>query len=476
MSQTYGELMKEIVSMPYSKDMFNLEKECAELSVLESYIENQQYLSENFDDNVNVDYMLEAANESTIKKIMNSIGTKITNIGKKIWDLFMNLLDMIGRAAGAIVKWFRKRFNKETFTKCKNNLTNTLSAKSSNKNESVVYTESDNMLNPTILSAFKAAYLKAQYKFDHDILKEKNNKQLTKMFNMIKDVYVVNESNNNWISIREFYLIKDIESPKYIVDKLKKFIDICDIIPIKVVFDFGDNNFNFPIISIDDFCNMLSNTHEKFNKLTTGPKGVFGQIENGLMLSSVITFITYLINIKSKFVTLDNLMIVGAGSIGAMLSVVLIDSFNKIILGKYKIDDPKYPTIFEVNLEKSGDKVYEISTKFKENFNNSFKNVEKILGEYMKKYKEDIVINNDINDTDYMQIGKKIFKKACNAIGIDYKARDTFLEESKGSKTYAIYIKKYYEINSNIMTLIYTAENISNILLNMAREINNSCK
>ena len=32
MSQTYGELMKEIVSMPYSKDMFNLEKECAELS------------------------------------------------------------------------------------------------------------------------------------------------------------------------------------------------------------------------------------------------------------------------------------------------------------------------------------------------------------------------------------------------------------------------------------------------------------
>ena len=61
MSQTYGELMKEIVSMPYSKDMFNLEKECAELSIMESYIENQLYLQENFNENTNVDYMLEAA-------------------------------------------------------------------------------------------------------------------------------------------------------------------------------------------------------------------------------------------------------------------------------------------------------------------------------------------------------------------------------------------------------------------------------
>ena len=63
MSQTYGELMKEIISMPYSKDMFNLQKECAELSILETYIENQQYLQENFDNNVNVDYMMEKADE-----------------------------------------------------------------------------------------------------------------------------------------------------------------------------------------------------------------------------------------------------------------------------------------------------------------------------------------------------------------------------------------------------------------------------
>jgi len=46
--KTYAELFNEIQISPYGDEMFQLQKECAELNYMEAYIENQLYIRENF--------------------------------------------------------------------------------------------------------------------------------------------------------------------------------------------------------------------------------------------------------------------------------------------------------------------------------------------------------------------------------------------------------------------------------------------
>ena len=46
--KTYNDLRLEILSIPYSNDMFQIEKESAELQIMEKYLNNQIYLQENF--------------------------------------------------------------------------------------------------------------------------------------------------------------------------------------------------------------------------------------------------------------------------------------------------------------------------------------------------------------------------------------------------------------------------------------------
>ena len=110
--KTYGELMTELSISPYSKDMFDLHKESAELEILEAYIENQNYILENFEININNEYIIEAVNRNMIGKALSKVGDLISTIGTKIWTLITKLFGMISRSLLTIKNWIQRKFNK----------------------------------------------------------------------------------------------------------------------------------------------------------------------------------------------------------------------------------------------------------------------------------------------------------------------------------------------------------------------------
>jgi len=117
MAQTYGELMKEFNAISYSKDVFEIEKDSAELMIMEKYIENQLYIRENFNENVYVDYMLEKVDDGKLSSVFKRAKELATNVGEKVWKFFIRVMDMITRLISSVIKWVKDIYNKFTFKK-----------------------------------------------------------------------------------------------------------------------------------------------------------------------------------------------------------------------------------------------------------------------------------------------------------------------------------------------------------------------
>jgi len=527
MAQTYGELITELIALPHSKDMFELEKECTELSIMEKYIDNQMYLRENFADFINADYMMEATDESKFSKILGRLKEGTANIGKRIWDLIMRLMDMIKRAATAVSNWFNKIMNKKVFSKCATILSKGLSKKSSGsktsnsksssskipesesssvksssskssskedeaKTESVVYEEADKdrakeavkkdlkriMDDPKIpeynfndmdkvykkiKSLFNFARMNAFFKYDKGIIK---NPKYKEAFNEIKDMLVLKSANSSdGASIYKFLINPTNESEEAKYNKMKEFLDICKIGPFIFRYEFDENNTKLPIISIEDFCKILDTTKEKFRKLFSSRKGIYASIHDANSWIGLISTLCLIVYGKTTGISF------GSIAMYSLIALVFDYIFFKVadqianIASIHRVDNPKYISKFDVNLENVGNKLYETTTSYKNEMEKSFKDAQMILKKYSEKYKDYIINNNEIRN-----VTKDSLSKFFAMIGIKYETLDKF-DNFKDPASYAIYIKKYYEIEANIMTLVNLSQSISNLIYNMAKEI-----
>jgi len=102
---TYNELVLELQTLPYSKEFMEIKKESYELELMESYIENQLYLRENFN---NFDVI---QNDIILEGISDKIKTIASNIWTKIYNFFIGILKMIHKALGSLINFIERHFN-----------------------------------------------------------------------------------------------------------------------------------------------------------------------------------------------------------------------------------------------------------------------------------------------------------------------------------------------------------------------------
>lgn len=109
MAKTFKDFMLECEMYPHSKENYDLMKECAELGIMEKYLEDQKFYQEHKeqltagDIAITESYFAEAVDENTMeaftekyKAASNSISGKIKNGLKRILKTFANLFAKIG--------------------------------------------------------------------------------------------------------------------------------------------------------------------------------------------------------------------------------------------------------------------------------------------------------------------------------------------------------------------------------------------
>lgn len=119
MAKTYAELILECQNYDYSKENYELTKECCELQLMSQYIESQQFMVENmaeireefteFDES----YFIESATDEDVTTMTETVDKKSKNLFKKIWKGFKSICKKI---AG----FFTKLFNRSKKTTDKN--------------------------------------------------------------------------------------------------------------------------------------------------------------------------------------------------------------------------------------------------------------------------------------------------------------------------------------------------------------------
>lgn len=105
MAQTFNDFMLECATYEYSKENYELMKECSELVLMEQYIENQRFYVENVAEltteaTFTEGYFAESVSDEKIQAITESFGEKI---GKAADTIIKGIKNLIAR----IVKFFR---------------------------------------------------------------------------------------------------------------------------------------------------------------------------------------------------------------------------------------------------------------------------------------------------------------------------------------------------------------------------------
>ena len=93
MAQTLGQFIEECELFEYSKEYYELVKECSELALMERYIENQEFITECVDTSVYTEgYFMEADSEESNTTVKKSFGEKAKDLGNKIIKFFKTLI------------------------------------------------------------------------------------------------------------------------------------------------------------------------------------------------------------------------------------------------------------------------------------------------------------------------------------------------------------------------------------------------
>lgn len=106
MAKTFKAFMDECMYYPHSQESLELMKECAELSLTEKYIEDQQFLLENthlLDEATGITsgYFSEAVNDASLEVMMEKATTKALSIKSRIWKGLQKIV-------GVFQKFFQK--------------------------------------------------------------------------------------------------------------------------------------------------------------------------------------------------------------------------------------------------------------------------------------------------------------------------------------------------------------------------------
>ncbi len=104
MAQTFNDFVMECACYGHSKEHYDLMKECAELTLMESYLADQQFMTENADSikshTFTESYFQESATGETVEQITESVQTKAKAIWGKIKGGFKKIIS-------TVVKFFK---------------------------------------------------------------------------------------------------------------------------------------------------------------------------------------------------------------------------------------------------------------------------------------------------------------------------------------------------------------------------------
>ena len=107
---TLQDYLKECEMFQYSKENFELVKEAAEINVGALYIESQQFMLENagIAEGVEAGYMVEAADEASVKLLAQKAGGKKEKWAAKAKSLWARIVAAWKRFWGAIIEKYKK--------------------------------------------------------------------------------------------------------------------------------------------------------------------------------------------------------------------------------------------------------------------------------------------------------------------------------------------------------------------------------
>jgi len=502
MAQTYGELMTEIVSFPYSKDMFELEKECAELDLMNSYIENQLYLRETFGENVNIDYMLEAADQSKFSKVLDKIKEVGASIGKRLWDLFMRLLDMIRRAALAVTNYVKSKFKKETITEAKKLLTSAIAEVKSMK-ESTDYMQEKGNDNGNgnkgrgyrnqILNAFLDAYKKACGKYTIDRLpfqahSDSELNEILRHINMYFGKRNSNVENNDWYNLENFFK-EGYKTNEDVITLATKFLDMLSpktFDGVNFVFKVDEEILDsFPIMEVNDYIDSL---HAISAKYTTFE----GIIRN--VIGSGNSFYVALF-LRTLQMSVFKIPITATWYIFPYTALAMFTSYIAIIcVLDYLIDkdllNPKSSVTLQIDLRSTGSGVYNASVNTQNEFKKTFEDLQTILAKLGSDYGKELKRRNQDELTkiadniasplaSLKRGGRAIWNATCSKILRMFRWSPDTIDRFRSEnvrKSFALDIKKYYQIGVNITTLMNVAELVGNMIYDISQEVTKAGK
>ena len=102
---TVGQFLKECSNYEYSKERYDLMKECAELELMEQFISDQKYMKENV---MNDDYYSESVDDESLVLLEESFKEKLDGVIEKIKKAFIQLMEKFDKFVDMIVKKIRK--------------------------------------------------------------------------------------------------------------------------------------------------------------------------------------------------------------------------------------------------------------------------------------------------------------------------------------------------------------------------------
>ena len=111
MAKTYGEFILECQNFEHSKEHYELTKECYELSLMNQYIESQQFMAENMADireeyqEFDESFFVESVSNDNLEAMMEAADKKSKNIFQKIWK---GIKELFKKIRGFFVKLLNK--------------------------------------------------------------------------------------------------------------------------------------------------------------------------------------------------------------------------------------------------------------------------------------------------------------------------------------------------------------------------------
>ena len=103
---TVGQFLKECSNYEYSKERYDLMKECSELQLMEEFILDQKYMKENV---MNDDYYSESVDDESLVLLQESFKEKIMILRKKIMIKIILLIQKLMNTLSKFIKKLAER-------------------------------------------------------------------------------------------------------------------------------------------------------------------------------------------------------------------------------------------------------------------------------------------------------------------------------------------------------------------------------